>query len=274
MKRYTQTFLKFLLLMFCMVPSPAEAVVSCSEYTERNEYSSLSEIIPPNLPEEKKCELIPDECGYTGLIFNPKGMQTSYFKSECYYDIAIKRLDKTFCDLVVERKSLIFNGSYYSPESCRKKIDATKADIAAPKMDPRNIHVIQKITPVIKDGIITVTVDLINGTVGGYYTLAVSANYGMTSASWNPNGVDIDIKYDRKFERFHPLNHWILHLDKDRKSFVFTSDISRQIDDLKEASHAELTIELQFIQSDDGIIADMKKQDSYISRNKVYLNID
>lgn len=63
----------------------------------------------------------------TWLIFNPKGRQTYYIRSECFQKMAVRNRDEDLCREVAERKSLYFDGSAVSEKACREAVRMQKA---------------------------------------------------------------------------------------------------------------------------------------------------
>ncbi len=70
-----------------------------------------------------KCRAIPADRYWTGLIFNPKDLQTGYERSRCFQDLAVHLRDRQWCPLARERTSWFFDGSGISPTVCRHKVD-------------------------------------------------------------------------------------------------------------------------------------------------------
>lgn len=206
------------------------------------------------------------------MIFNGKGKATSYFKSQCYNDLAIKTLAEKYCDQVIERPSLFFDGAYYSPQACRDRIHMIKKDAATSKMESARIHRLQKIIPVIKDGNLVITLALNDSDINGEYALDVTALYhdrnnAEVSESLNPEGAGI--RYDQSFARLLAVNAWILPLRAHQKNVTFTipkNYFPDAVDDI------QLKIKLQFLQADNGSIANPLKRPDYISAIVVPLN--
>ena len=69
-----------------------------------------------------RCQgLDPDEY-FTGLVFNPPGMQTGFARSSCFDRLALNYRDVTLCAEVRERKSMWFDGSALSRQACERRV--------------------------------------------------------------------------------------------------------------------------------------------------------
>ena len=53
------------------------------------------------------CEAINPSQSQSGLIFNPDGYRSFYVRSKCFQEAAIEFRDRTLCDQVKERRSLL-----------------------------------------------------------------------------------------------------------------------------------------------------------------------
>lgn len=85
-----------------------------------------------------ECAGIPAHRHWTGSIFNPTGMQTGYDRSRCMLDAAVKHRDPKLCARAIERKSLFFDGSAISPNTCRQRVSQQMRndEIAARSLQP------------------------------------------------------------------------------------------------------------------------------------------
>lgn len=81
----------------------------------------------------------------TGLIFNPENKQTFYLKSECYLKVAVEERDSTICNKVIERKSIFFNGTGISKNSCILEVQALQQNDNDEKVGVDDIHIIKNV---------------------------------------------------------------------------------------------------------------------------------
>lgn len=68
------------------------------------------------------CRSISASVYSTGMIFNPAGYETMFERSRCLQRLAIDERDVVLCSEVKERKSLFFDGSGVSEQSCRTQV--------------------------------------------------------------------------------------------------------------------------------------------------------
>jgi peroxiredoxin len=96
---------------------PAEALTTRHQTRLEIEYVELAK--GSRLPQF--CERIyPGATGGAG--FNPRGSQSWFTRSLCYYDLAIATGNPIFCDQVHPYSTLFTSGSDYSASECRKKV--------------------------------------------------------------------------------------------------------------------------------------------------------
>lgn len=88
------------------------------------------------------CSAIPADRYSTGLIFNPKGYETSYERSACFQSLALELRDGRLCHQARERTSLLFDGSGISPAACNRKI---AEQIRQDAKDAVRLHKLQKL---------------------------------------------------------------------------------------------------------------------------------
>jgi hypothetical protein len=67
------------------------------------------------------CERIRARAGGVAA-FNHNDTETSYTRSECYDALAAATNNPAWCEKVVQRRSLVYRGSYYSPARCRDRV--------------------------------------------------------------------------------------------------------------------------------------------------------
>ncbi len=272
----TFLILKLSLFLQLVVPySPAwggePGLVSCKQYKEN--INSLHKVFPPELKGEARCRAIPAECGPTGLLFNPDGMKTYYYRSQCYMDLALQEQKSEMCDSVLERKSFFFDGSYYSPHTCKAIIRLSQKDQAAPKISPENIVTITRLEAQIdEEKRMMVTLNLApENPVFGTYSLALSAHYetesqhGKTAEATmalNPQHPNIYFK-KKPYERFRLLSYWVIDfLPKSFTSRLTLKVGSRQIDRIQKGlvgKSFNLEANLRFVESSEGGLPEMKK---------------
>ena len=68
------------------------------------------------------CEAINPSQSQSGLIFNPDGYRSYYVRSKCFQEAAIEFRDRTLCDQVKERRSLLSSSWGYSAARCRQLV--------------------------------------------------------------------------------------------------------------------------------------------------------
>lgn len=88
-----------------------------------------------NTPED--CARIPADSGTFGLYFNPQGRAQSFYRSECYFRLALEKDDSDLCAKVREKRTLFGgDGSYFSAGSCRLIIKQRREQRAKVEPDP------------------------------------------------------------------------------------------------------------------------------------------
>lgn len=79
-----------------------------------------------------RCEAMPADLYWTGLIFNPPDLETGYRRSRCYQELAERLRDLGLCRQARERTSLFFDGSGISPAACTATVaERIRSDQAA-----------------------------------------------------------------------------------------------------------------------------------------------
>ncbi len=258
---------------------------SCGEYKEN--INSLYKLIPPDTAAEERCRLIPARCGPTGLIFNPAGMQTYYYRSQCYQELAIASLNETFCAAVTERPSLLFDGSRYSPQACLAKLRQLRADRAAPRVDAGDVARIDKLAAAFDpDHNLSVTLTLSPDTpVYGAYAIATTAQFHTGNTGTAPdtdvtvalNASHPAITRDRRYARLLPIGDEVLQLTAELgkpASLTYRADAGQLVDYLRHSAGRRFTlrVRLQFLESTTGALADSSlRGDAYISEKVIQL---
>jgi len=83
------------------------------------------------------CEAINPSQSQSGLIFNPDGYRSYYVRSKCFQEAAIEFRDRTLCDQVRERRSLLSSSWGYTAARCRQLVTqgaaADRASLEATK---------------------------------------------------------------------------------------------------------------------------------------------
>ena len=78
------------------------------------------------------CQAISPSESQSGLIFNPDGYRSFYIRSKCFQEAAIEFRDRTLCDQVKERRSLLSSSWGYTAARCRQLVtEGVAADRAA-----------------------------------------------------------------------------------------------------------------------------------------------
>lgn len=128
-----------------------------------------------NITSVETCREMSRASFQTWLIFNPEGRQTFYLRSDCFQNMAVGDRNDGYCNEVVERKSLYFNGSAVSFEACRDAVRAQKLKDLAERVQPEAIHRIGKITVTPMSGGDTADVRISTaGTLSGSYRISLS----------------------------------------------------------------------------------------------------
>jgi hypothetical protein len=259
----------------------ADEPISCREYKEN--INSLYKLIPHNTPAEERCRLTPPRCGPTGLIFNPAGMQSYYYRSQCYHELAIASLNEAHCAAVVERQSLIFDGSHFSQQACRATVRQIHADRAAPRVDPDAVARIDTLTAAFdREQQLAVTLMLSPDTpVYGAYAIATTAHLRTDGTGKTPDtGVSLAlnashpaIRRERRYARLLPIGNEVLQLTPEfgkPASLTYRANTGQLVDYLARSARRDLTLEvsLQFLESTAGALADPDiHRGAYISKS-------
>jgi hypothetical protein len=91
------------------------------------------------------CRSIPATTYETFLLFNPSNLQTYFFRSYCFQEVAVQTRDENLCDQVKERKAIFLNGSGVSPMACRKAVAEIRNKDFAERVRPESVHKIESI---------------------------------------------------------------------------------------------------------------------------------
>lgn len=257
----------------------APGSLSCAVYKEN--INSLYRLIPNATAPETRCQRTPPRCGPTGLLFNPAGMQTYYYRSQCYHDLAVSTLDAAFCAEVSERRSLLFDGSYYSVQACLAKIRQLHADRAAPRVDPAAVARIDALTAAFdQDQHLSVTLTFSPDLpVYGAYAIATTAHLH-TDSTGTAQGSQVTlalnanhpaITRDRRYARLLPVGNEVLQLTPELgnpAALTYRVDTGQLVEYLQRAGERgfRLSVRLQFLESAAGALADPAlPRDAYIS---------
>jgi len=68
------------------------------------------------------CAAIDPSQSQSGLLFNPDGYRSYYVRSKCFQEAAIEFRDRTLCDQVKERRSLLSSSWGYTAGRCRQLV--------------------------------------------------------------------------------------------------------------------------------------------------------
>jgi hypothetical protein len=281
--------LLFILLWVYETDSLFEAetpgTLSCTTY--KSNINSLYQVIPKDTAAEDRCRLTPPRCGPTGLLFNPPGMQSYYYRSQCYADLAVTTLNAAHCNAVIERKSLLFDGSHFSQQACLSRLSQIRADRDAPRIDPGRVARIETLSARFEqDGKLAITLTLAPGQpVYGYYALATTAwlDGSDTGTEQVPqvtmalNASHPAITRDRRYARLLPVGNEVLQLSPglgEPASLTYLADAGQLVDYLKRATGGRfrLSVRLQFLESTSGALADPAlPREAYISEKRMHL---
>jgi hypothetical protein len=91
------------------------------------------------------CESIPASTYESFLIFAPSNMQTYYFRSSCFQQVAVQTRDAKLCDQVIERKAMLLDGSGISTNACHKAVLEQMNKDFAERVRPESIHKIERV---------------------------------------------------------------------------------------------------------------------------------
>jgi len=268
-------------------PDPPGSV-SCKGYEENINFRHS--LFPKELSAAELCRLTPPKCGPTGMIFNPDGMETYYYQSQCYAELAYSTLDEEYCGRVVERRSLFLDGSYYSPGACRSRVRQFKLDVAAVKVGPDRIARIEMVETVFEpDEALTVMLALSPDTsVHGKYAIDAALHFAATgtvqpqrstSVTMAMNPVHPAISHDSSYARLRPISQWVLTLSPALGNRLFVkysvNDQMRSYFQRATVDELQLEVKLQFLESDDGTLADPNKgRDAYISAQTLTISLN
>ena len=106
MKRCKFTYIAFLLAEIGLLLQYGSA----SDYTQRKASETL------------RCETINPDESQSGLAFNPDGYRSYYVQSECFQKAAIQFRDRSLCDKVRRRWSLLWSSWGVSSTQCQKLV--------------------------------------------------------------------------------------------------------------------------------------------------------
>jgi len=259
--------------------------VSCATFKENINYRRG--LFPKELSPAELCRLTPPECGPTGMIFNPDGMETYYYQAQCYADLAQSTLDEEFCDRVVERRSLFFDGTYYSRGACLKRVRQFKLDEATVKIDPQGIARIDTVTTMlVPDEVLTITLTLApEALVHGQYAIDAALHFAVistgrtTAVTLAINPVHPAIRRDSSYSRLRPLSYWVLALSPALGNTLSVNypvtDQMRDYFQRATTDEMQLAVQLQFLESDDGALADpAERRDAYISKQMLAIPLN
>jgi hypothetical protein len=183
------------------------------------------------------CQSIPPTTYETFLLFNPSNLQTYYFRSSCFQELAVQTRAENLCDQVKERKSIFFNGSGVSPTACRKAVADIRNKDFAERVRPESVHKIESIKiDSAPSGDIEVRF-VPAGTLWGTYRFTISLI--------DPSGAELGNLYDLE-----------THLS-DRRDPLFASLQRRKIQALTDGRNAcgkifALRIDLKLLRDDHG----------------------
>ncbi len=193
------------------------AKMTCDEYECALQYSRPMPKEYGRLPAREQCELIPKNCGPSGLWGNPAGQQSYYYRSRCYLHHAIVQLDEGICDQVKERSypGLGGDGSYYSKKNCLKEIRQKKTDNAASVLEPRGVVTIAavQLSRTASDRLVVTVKFRPDSTLTGKY--AINLDVTVREGAIPPYGLGLHpeeneaIKRDLSYWRLYP-SPWIV----------------------------------------------------------------
>jgi len=258
-----------------IIPSANPSAISCRDY--KGHINALYELFPKDVAPPDRCAMTPPRCGPTGMLFNSDGMETYYYRSACYADLAQTSLDARYCDEVVERESMFFDGHYYSRDACLKRVARSRADREAPKIGGENVARIDGLTAQWdrqQNFIINLTL-IPERPVPGFYAISAMAKLeGPATVFVALNPEHPAIAYDPGYDRLQPISRWILRLDSERigPQLQFPVETAQLRDDLQRMGVGAflLEVQLQFLESADGALADpAQPRGVYISQQAV-----
>ena len=77
------------------------------------------------VPTKEICDQI-SKNAYSVPFMNGSNKQVFYVQSYCFWQIATEKKDETFCQYIKEKKHFLYDGSYYTADSCKKEIGRLK----------------------------------------------------------------------------------------------------------------------------------------------------
>jgi len=111
-------------MSMCLLLQLASTAVSASDYAQRREAA------------KQHCETISPEESQSGLAFNPDGYKSYYVRSECFQRAAVEFRDRSLCDRVRRRWSLLWSSWGVSSGQCEKLVaEGVAADRAEIKTE-------------------------------------------------------------------------------------------------------------------------------------------
>lgn len=270
-----------------VIDTPAPGTLSCAEYKEN--INQLYRLIPNDTAPGTRCRMTPPRCGPTGLLFNPPGMQTYYYRSQCYHELALATQNEAHCADVIERKSLLFDGSRLSQQACRARVRQIHADRAAARVDPATVARIDTLTAAYdRDRNLSITLSLAPAMPAyGTYAIATTAHLhrddpgtaAATEVTLALNASHPAISRDRRYARLLPIGDELLQLTPALGTparLTYRVDGGQLEDYLEHSARHDYTLEvrLQFLESTAGALADPDRpRQAYISRKVMNLSI-
>ncbi len=76
-------------------------------------------------PTKEICEQISPDI-YQVAFMNGGNQKIMYVRSYCFWQAALENKDEALCQYVVEKKHFLYNGSYFTAESCRQEVNKLK----------------------------------------------------------------------------------------------------------------------------------------------------
>lgn len=222
---------------------------------------ALTCFLPAGARAQDECASIPEHAGATGLIFNADGQQVYYERSRCFMEHALRSGDVALCDKVLERRSLLFDGSYYSVATCRRLVARARAAEAAPKVAPGSAYLLEAVTLTLEGQEARVRFALSPDGVAGIYGIDLRFEYvnGGTRVGGSFNPESPSIEYHNAFERFAPVRRWVAEFESEHEAIEFRLS-GRHFEETLAARRAgvpvTLTAMLEILRAESGAIPD------------------
>lgn len=264
---------KYALLAWMAFLSWDVEAISCDEY--KKNINNRTVVPRESEWDQAWCEQLPEKCGESWLFFNPKGMTTFYYKSHCFFTIAIKKVNERLCDRVTERTSWWQDGSYYSPANCLREVMKKKRWTAGKDSPTAHVQRLQNIS--LRSTPSAAIVATLSGGISGIYAVRLVAEIGRSDRS-PPTDivlVNLDQKqapFSRAYQHLGLGNIQLLDLNAHQRKIELNLDESTMRplrDAIKQGKSLVFIFELTFLEGPGGRVANPNTIYELTSRAKL-----